>query len=548
MDRREFLFRSACGLGALYLGGLRHAFARPVASFNAKLDFDAGHPWVKVEGPFDGTKFSGDEHRRPHDILWHLEQYIAGKGGRPSSIAESVDVLIVGGGTAGLLSAYRFRHHNFLVVEQASQFGGNARSEEYRGAAYSLGPAYVTIPDAGSELEKFYQELNLRAEAREEAPDKTRVLFGALKNLREEPGAAGESARAWEELLSRLLPNLPSLPPLSAEKEKSDALDSLTAESWLKAQGPWHPLVMEQLQLYAWSSFGGSLDEISAAQFLNFVASETRGVMAFSGGNGAITRRLYERLKEKGEHRLRAGTMVLEIKEEGGYVEVLLEDAGGSLRRIRASALVMAAPKYVARFLLKAMLPAPREAVWRELPYRAYAVANILLKEKVEAPAFDIYCLKGTVPPSPSFGRRTDRPVADFVFANWAAPDAEGPTVLTAYRPFPLDGARNFLLNPMLHDRLKAEFKADMEQNLKAMGIGPDQIAGIRIALWGHSLPLARPGYLSSAALADLGGRVGERVFLANQDNFMNPSFEACFEAAKLSWEEVCAKKLLPLG
>lgn len=536
LSRRDFLRAGALGLVACYLGGPVRALG---AALKSAARYVAGHPWREVEGTFAGTAFLGDEHRRPHDILWHLEEYISRKGGRPAEVSESAEVIIVGGGTAGLLSAYELRDRNFILLEQASQFGGNARSEEYRGTAYSLGPAYVTVPEGGSEIDKFFRETGLGSQARLEKPEESRVLAGGLKALVNDPGDVGLSARALHQKLSALSDRLPPVPPASPEEEAATGeLDALSAEAWLKAEGPWHPLVMEQLQLYAWSSFGGSLEEISAAQFLNFVAAETKGVLAFPGGNGAITRHLFEALAALPGNRLRAGTIVLEVKEVDGGVEVLAETAEGALQRLRGKSVVMAAPKYAARFLLKNVLSSERDTLWRDLPYRAYAVANVLLRDPAPAPAFDLYCLRGSVPAAPTFGKRTDRPVTDLVCANWAAGRA-APAVLTLYRPFPLEGARNILLGPQLHERLQKEFSADLSRWLGELGLGANPVEGIRVALWGHSLPLARPGFLNPVVRAHLSGPVGTRIFLANQDNYMSPAFESCFAAAQAAAKEV---------
>jgi len=528
--RREFITKSVLGLGAFYLS-MRSARAWGALARLAEK-FPAAHPWRAVKGAFAGTAFLGDEHHHPHDALWHTETYIAKKGGRPAEVERTCEVIIVGGGCAGLLSAYGLKDRDFLLLEQAAQFGGNARSETYQGEGFSLGPAYVTIPERGSALETFYQDLGLLHEARREAPEDGRVLSGGLKFLESEPGEVGTSARALKNKMLAWSASSPELPPSGAAEEAATAaLDELSAESWLRREGSWHPLLWEHLQLYAWSSFGGSLEEISAAQFLNFYAAEARGVMAWAGGNGAITRRLFERLSEIPGDRLRAGTLVLEVKEVEGGVEVLAENPDGTLRRLRAKAAVMAAPKYAARLLLRGMLPPERDALWNDLPYRAYAVANVLLKQPIAPPAFDLYCLRGSVPETPSFGHRTDRPITDLIFAGWAN-GAEPSRVLTLYRPYPLDGARNFLLGPSLHERLQKEFGDDLKRWLAELDLAAVAIEGIRVALWGHSVPLARVGFLKPAFREALSAPVGPRVFLANQDNFMSPSFESCFAAA----------------
>jgi len=52
------------------------------------------------------------------------------------------DVVIVGGGPSGLMSAYRLRNLNFLLLEKEPRLGGNAISERWRGVWYSTGAAY----------------------------------------------------------------------------------------------------------------------------------------------------------------------------------------------------------------------------------------------------------------------------------------------------------------------------------------------------------------------------------------------------------------------
>lgn len=545
MNRRSFLRQGVLRLGGLYFGlhALPGIAAAEVSRATAKVKafFPANGPFAEVTGSFSSTAFSGDEYRHPHDLLWHIDEYVQKKGGRPATLTADLDTIIVGGGMAGLLAAYQVRDRNWTLFEQASRLGGNAKSETFQGSSFSLGPAYVTSPEPGSSEEKFLSETGLLAESRREAPEEARVLFGGLRNLwgGETDPSARLDAERMENTLSRIyeeaFPEIPFREGEGLPRHALAALDGKSAADWLREQGKLHSHLHEYFQLYCWSSFGGSLDEISAAQFLNFVASETKGVLAFPGGNGAIARRLHEILLRApgGEGRLRSSTLVLEVKEAGDGVEVLVEAPDGTLALYRARAVIVAAPKYVARMILRKSLDARREALWRELPYRAYAVANVLLKEKISSPAFDLYCLRGSVPDTPSFGRRTDRPVTDLILAGWAGRDSAGPSVLTAYRPYPLDGARNFLMGPNLHERVQKEIAADIAIWVEQLGLDPSVVAGIRLSLWGHSVPLAQKGLFASGALEEIGAPLGTRIFFANQDNYMNPSFESCLASAE---------------
>ena len=69
----------------------------------------------------------------------------SGDGPRLPQLAESkVDFIIVGGGNAGLTSAYRLRDHNFLLLEQYDDLGGTSRGLEHNGLYYSIGAAFYS--------------------------------------------------------------------------------------------------------------------------------------------------------------------------------------------------------------------------------------------------------------------------------------------------------------------------------------------------------------------------------------------------------------------
>lgn len=532
LDRRKFLQLSALSAASLYLGLPRLPKAFAAGSTGATLD---DSPVAAFSGPFSSVDFNGDDVRRPHDLLWDVAGYVRAKGGRPTDFREE-KVVVIGGGMAGLLSAYFLRDELPLVVEQAARFGGNSQGESYEGNAYSIGAAYITVPDEGDEISVFLKETGLDKECRLEEADKARVVFDGVKDLwGGETGALDSARRVGDELRRIFEESYPEIPWAEGDPmpfEELRALDRETAKAWLHRIDPHlHPHVEEYFQLYCWSSFAGSLEEISAAQFLNFVASETVGVLAFPGGNSRITARLHGYLREKlGAQKVVSNSMVLEVKEAEGGVEVLYEDGSGKLQLVKARSAVVAAPKYVARFIVKG-IGAERDELWKQLPYRAYVAVNVLLDRKVPSEGFDLFWLQGKVPTLPSFGVPQNRPWADFIYADWANEDRGNRSILTLYKPYPYEGARSIITSPVAHNRIRDEVLREMPAFLRSIGIGEAAVAGVRVTRWGHSLPLSRVGYISDGTLDRIGAPLGN-IHFANQDNYMNPAFETSFAAA----------------
>ncbi len=539
-SRRSFLRASAVTGAGLYFGLHQNLFYRLEALAAAKpRAMAADSPTAMIQGAFESREFTGDDVSRPHNILWDLEGYIRQKGGRPTSRRRTGPV-VVGGGMAGLLSAYFLRDRAPVLLEQAPRFGGNSRGECFGNSSFSIGAAYITVPEENGAIARTLRELGLLDQFRHEAEEETRVhLRGAgLRNLwaGETDPAALPSARevnaALKKIYEESYPEIPWSPGDPISWPQMQALDAMTAEKWLKTFFPQiHPHIVEYFQLYCWSSFGGSLDEISAAQFLNFVSCETDGVLALPGGNSAITSALHAKLRAAlPATDMLSSAIVLEVVETNEGVEVLFE-TGGQLQSLLAPSAILATPKYVSKHLLRGVSP-ERKEIWDRMPYRAYVVVNVLLQNKAKAPAYDVFCLEGKVPDAPSFGGRK-RPFADVVLADWAGQNSSGASVLTIYKPLPFEGARNTITGNEAIPRIRREIEQTLPAILEGFGLTPNAIAGVRVTRWGHAMPLAYPGYVASGLLEKISAPHGSRIFFANQDDLMNPAFESCFARAE---------------
>ncbi len=540
MNRRHFLQGT---LQSSLLLSMVSALPRPSQALIRSLSRSAALPPnpIGVADSVSSFDFNGDDITRPHEILWNKDVYISSKGGIPAA-SESVPLVVIGGGVAGLSTAYFLRDLNPIVLEGAPQFGGNSKGERIGDSTYSIGAAYLVKPDQGSDVESFLNELSLGSALKEEHGDETAVLYQGHVQKPFWEGATDSKLvadfekvqKSFRRILQEQYPDIPRFDDSAISAEDFARWDSMNFNQWLQQEfGSVHPHVREYLELYAWSSFCGTLGEISAAQMLNFITSETDTILALPGGNAAITEQLYQRLvKQVGRERMRSGCFVIDIATNADGVRVLYEDGFGVLKSLQAKACVFAGPKMVASKLI-AEMPDDQRRAMDGINYRAYVVANILLKEKIKSPTYEMYCLKGQVPEAPYAMSPSDREFTDICFGSWAAEPQTDRGVITVYKSLPYDGARQFLFSPSAHDKNKMQIQSQIPEVLSSLNLTESDIDGIRMTRWGHALPLAEVGGLANGKAAKASQQIGNRIVFANQDNYLNPSFECAFAAAQ---------------
>lgn len=348
-----------------------------------------------------------------------------------------------------------------------------------------------------------------------------------------DPQNAAEFSRVFEKMIEIGQTSLPAIPPSSerAKRDEFNKLDSTSFTTWLgQTFGKIHPHIEELFREYCWSSFGADMDEISAAQALNFLCSDLQTIAAFPGGNAAISQALYDKLLTTlPDCSLRPGCLVVDVvNAPSGGVRICYEGQDGNLRTIQAKACVMTSPKFVSKILVTGMPDSQTDAI-ESLDYRAYVVANVLVKTPVKSPGYDLYCLQGTVPHDPQQDTAA-RVYTDATFSTWTQHDQSPHGVLSLFRPYAYDGGRQELYGSGAFPKLMADFKKAVPDLVQSLGVDPADIAAIRLTRWGHAIPVARTGLIAKGTLEAASAPVG-RIFFGQQDNWANP----CFETACIS-------------
>lgn len=525
MKRRSFL-KATAGAGILASAPLKNIFANASISNTSPIQ-------PVLSGQYQSLDFNGDNIDKPHEGLWNPDGVAQKQGGWPQP-SEHLDLTIIGGGVSGLLSAYYFAERKPTIFELDNKFGGNSKGEKLNSSIFSIGAAYIIKPEEDSELASLLKDLGLDTLGRVEKSEDTKTFFktqlyqdfwkGAT-----DPKAIDQFTKIEEALIKIYNESYPDIPwddSSAVNWEDMKALDSISFKTWLDQQfGKIHPHIEEYFQLYAWSSFTASINEISAAQMLNFITAEFDGILAFPGGNSAIAQKLYDRIPAK---QLRANCLVIrtEIKEDKVFIYYL--DPQNKLQCVTANQVIMACQKFVAKRMCVSM-PEDQQKAIQKMLYRGYIVANAIYDKKVESPGYDLYCLEGNVPDQPMALQPSKRGFPDIVMGNWAINDESNETVLTIYRPLPYDGARQFLFSEGAHNKHLKAIDQALPMYEKSLGLDRKDLKGIRMTRWGHSLPVASVGFIASGLHEIVNRPIQDKIFFANQDNWSNPAFETAF-------------------
>ncbi len=468
---------------------------------------------------------------------------------RWAQLEEHVDVAIIGGGLAGLATAHNIRERDWLLLDLRDRFGGNAIGERWSHLPYSLGSAYFMVTDKGTDLDLLYSKLGVYDSARIDEGGGFRVEYSdtliddLCQDCTEAEIAAMKKYRAAvTDYANNNYPEIPWSDPATQALVQLLDVDNFHASVDAACGGVTPPMLAKALQAYCYSSFGVGWDELSAAAGWNFIAAEEFGRIVLPGGNAGLATLFWNDLKrvpprDNGRDRLRAGCIATSVRMEKEGVSISWRDANGRVRTLGAKHVVYAGSKHIFRHMmpeLAAIDPEKFEAM-HQTPTVPYLVVNVLLNKKVPAEFYDIFSIHDSKFPMSDEAFEGDRRITDALDGAFAIatphPHAD---VLTLYWPLPWHTARFTIIQPESHAEYAARAAPQIKRLLTLVGVSQSDVAQIRMARWGHAMPYARPGTYSGTLCETLRRPVADRIWFANQDNWLLPAVETCL--AEAAW------------
>lgn len=456
MNRREFNKWIAGGTGAACLGVFSVA--------NGKVQ-------VALPSSFDEIDHFSIAHR-----LRDGEQFSF-----PEPSAEK-EVVIVGGGLSGMITAHRLDEMDTLILEKEPTVGGNSRRRQSNGIQYPLGA--VTSQGAEAPFTSYFNELKVPFQ-KVQGPDMAYFVKG--KRIIDPFGAGAESLPFNQKIkdqfkglkahLSQYLDTKNGIYfPRSSNVKPIRDLDKITLYQYFKEQG-YYPETIRFLDDILATRMGCSGENVSAWMGLYILSRAVTDVYTLPGGHGAISEILADKLNQDDTTELRSGFTTLSVKNmDDDHVWVSGIDSHGGLKTIQAQAAVLAVPKFYANRIVPD-LSAERKAIIQKFQYNAYMVAQVEL----------------TQPISDTFETINDGLLSKIMMRPDWLPNNKGEngtSHLTIYAPFTGREGRMKLYTSSANG-LAEQIVNDIETVFPG---GSKHISKISLHRWGHPMITPAPG------------------------------------------------------
>jgi monoamine oxidase len=241
------------------------------------------------------------------------------------------------------------------------------------------------------------------------------------------------------------------------------------------------------------------------------------------GGNGALTRKLFETVQPRFAERLVGDATIVSVEPQKNEVRVTYVQ-GGTLRSVAAKFVVMATPKFITARIV-AGLPDAQQDAMSSFRYCPYPVINMIFDRPVYNRGYDTWC------PGNSF--------TDFIVADWVVQKQPGykqkNNILSFYTPL-AEVARKKLLKIDDCRQIAANVLRDFQKLLPELSAAnPVEVHFYRR---GHPMFLPTPGTYSQTIPA--ASQPLDRIFFANADSIGPISdISAAVEAAQKGAEWV---------
>ncbi len=331
----------------------------------------------------------------------------------PGESWDKIGTAIVGGGIAGLTSAWKLKKEgfdDFLLLELEQKIGGTSASGKSKVVSYPWGAHYLPVPfEENTELIGLLDEMALI-----ESKSETGELIIPEQFLTRDPeervfhkgrwyeglylyaGASDQDLNElkafqkkvdywvnWKDSAGRRAFAVP-IANCSPDSEVTN-LDRISFADWLAKQGFKSPRLLWYCNYACRDDYGMTLSQTSAWAGLFYFCSrvkksgeESQPFLTFPEGNGRFVDHF---VSKTGKHLKRANIVVELIPGEDGVDVVYIDTKTNRLNGLHAKTVVYSAPLFTVPFLIRGFRESPGfEAA--EFQHNSWFVANLFLNDR----------------------------------------------------------------------------------------------------------------------------------------------------------------------
>ncbi len=321
------------------------------------------------------------------------------------------DVVIVGGGIAGLAAGYRLAKagiKNFTLLDLEKEPGGNALSGKNSVSAYPWGAHYVPLlTEEATAVKELFEELGIITGYDSKGlpiynefyicadPHERLYIYGRWQEgLIPIIGITSDEERQYKRFFammegykSRKGSDGKRAFAIPIDKSSQDreflSLDSITMEEWMNKQGFSSSNLRWYVNYCCRDDFGTTFQETSAWAGIHYFAArngraantDSQNVVTWPEGNGWLAHKLAEPIKSNTITR----ALTYNITDHDDHVTIdYWDDRQNRSFRIEAKAAIIATPRFVASRITKSE---NFSSSAESFSYSPWAVANITLSK-----------------------------------------------------------------------------------------------------------------------------------------------------------------------
>lgn len=456
---------------------------------------------------------------------------------------KSYDIIIVGGGIAGLTAAYYLDDFDVLLLEMQEHVGGRASSGQYKTISFARGAEYLGKPE--EPLEEMIEELGL---VLREIPAPADVTYHRGKFYFGELGKAElliknssfNTLIRFSSRIASLYDAYDEIPELTLEGELA-RLDTISAKQWF-VDNNFPPIFHDIFNVTARGLFGANLDEISALAVLPELAfdfedfheiqdsteiaeelSGTRGstqMYTFDDGIAAIPQALALDMADS----IQTGSKVTSVTKRGEEFEITYIKDTQESHILYADAVIIATPAPVALTIAATALSKQQQQLLGSVQYAPYTTVALFSDSPIFSKGFDLAIEDEYI-------------FTDIYDSTWITSHFTGKDTLQTHWA-------TLVYAPPSSFQDKTVIDLDDQELLERIFMALDvvlpesskKVTGHNITRHRYGLPVMTPG--SYRRMLDLDEITSEGLFLAG-DYLIYPTFEAAAASGQLAAEKV---------